>query len=80
MPIALYMDHHVPRSITDGLRLRGVDWGMYPGSGTDRNSGYPRRFGECGTVFTALVMSYSRGEYQEATFIVNLPRRVQGFL
>ncbi len=25
MPIQLYMDHHVPRAITLGLRLRGVD-------------------------------------------------------
>ena len=25
MTIALYMDHHVPRAITAGLRLRGVD-------------------------------------------------------
>lgn len=25
MPIALYMDHNVPRQITDGLRLRQVD-------------------------------------------------------
>jgi Domain of unknown function (DUF5615) len=25
MPIALYMDQHVPRAITLGLRLRGVD-------------------------------------------------------
>ncbi len=25
MPIALYMDHHVPRAITAGLRSRGVD-------------------------------------------------------
>ncbi|MCZ6872930.1 MAG: DUF5615 family PIN-like protein [bacterium] len=25
MPIAFYMDHHVPRAITVGLRLRGVD-------------------------------------------------------
>lgn len=25
MPIKLYMDHHVPRAITLGLRLRGVD-------------------------------------------------------
>ncbi len=25
MPIAFYMDHHVPRAITLGLRLRGVD-------------------------------------------------------
>ena len=25
MAIALYMDHHVPRAITHGLRLRGVD-------------------------------------------------------
>ncbi len=23
--LAIYMDHHIPRSITDGLRLRGVD-------------------------------------------------------
>ena len=23
--LALYMDHHVPRAITEGLRLRGVD-------------------------------------------------------
>ncbi len=25
MTIKLYMDHHVPRAITEGLRLRGVD-------------------------------------------------------
>jgi hypothetical protein len=25
MPIAFYMDHHVPRAITLGLHLRGVD-------------------------------------------------------
>jgi predicted nuclease of predicted toxin-antitoxin system len=25
MSIALYMDHHVPRAITLGLRMRGVD-------------------------------------------------------
>jgi predicted nuclease of predicted toxin-antitoxin system len=25
MPIALYMDHHVPRAITAGLRSRGID-------------------------------------------------------
>jgi hypothetical protein len=25
MPLALYMDQHVPRAITLGLRLRGVD-------------------------------------------------------
>jgi predicted nuclease of predicted toxin-antitoxin system len=25
MSIALYMDQHVPRAITNGLRLRGVD-------------------------------------------------------
>jgi predicted nuclease of predicted toxin-antitoxin system len=25
MAIAFYMDHHVPRAITAGLRLRGVD-------------------------------------------------------
>jgi len=25
MAIALYMDQHVPRAITVGLRLRGVD-------------------------------------------------------
>lgn len=25
MALAFYMDHHVPRSITVGLRLRGVD-------------------------------------------------------
>ena len=25
MPLGLYMDHHVPRAITDGLRMRGVD-------------------------------------------------------
>jgi predicted nuclease of predicted toxin-antitoxin system len=25
MPIALYMDQHVPRAITSGLRLRGID-------------------------------------------------------
>ena len=25
MPIALYMDQHIPRAVTAGLRLRGVD-------------------------------------------------------
>lgn len=25
MAVPLYMDHHVPRAITDGLRLRGID-------------------------------------------------------
>ena len=25
MPVSLYMDHHVPKAITVGLRLRGVD-------------------------------------------------------
>jgi hypothetical protein len=25
MSIGLYMDQHVPKAITDGLRLRGVD-------------------------------------------------------
>ena len=25
MPVAFYMDHHVPRAITLGRRLRGVD-------------------------------------------------------
>lgn len=25
MPVALYMDHHVPHAITLGLRLRGLD-------------------------------------------------------
>jgi len=25
MSVGLYMDHHVPRSITMGLRVRGVD-------------------------------------------------------
>ncbi len=25
MALKLYMDHHVPRAITNGLRMRGVD-------------------------------------------------------
>lgn len=25
MAVAFYIDHHIPRAITDGLRLRGVD-------------------------------------------------------
>ncbi|MDA0834977.1 MAG: DUF5615 family PIN-like protein [Planctomycetota bacterium] len=25
MTVALYMDHHVPKAITEGLRLRGID-------------------------------------------------------
>lgn len=25
MPVALYMDEHIPKAITDGLRERGVD-------------------------------------------------------
>lgn len=25
MPVALYMDVHIPRAITSGLRLRGID-------------------------------------------------------
>ena len=25
MPLALYLDHHVPRAVAQGLRIRGVD-------------------------------------------------------
>lgn len=25
MAVAVYMDHHVPRAVTNGLRLRGID-------------------------------------------------------
>ena len=38
MPVGLYMDHHVPRPITSGLRLRGVDVLMAAEDGADRLS------------------------------------------
>jgi uncharacterized protein with PIN domain len=36
MSIKLYMDHHVNRAITDGLRLRGVDVRTAQEDGTQR--------------------------------------------
>jgi predicted nuclease of predicted toxin-antitoxin system len=36
MTLALYMDHHVPRAITEGLRLRDVDFITALENGTDR--------------------------------------------
>ncbi|HZO25773.1 MAG TPA: DUF5615 family PIN-like protein [Chloroflexota bacterium] len=38
MPVGLYMDHHVPRPITSGLRLRGVDVLTAAEDGTNRLS------------------------------------------
>jgi predicted nuclease of predicted toxin-antitoxin system len=36
MAISLYMDHHVPKAITTGLRLRGVDVITCYEDGTDQ--------------------------------------------
>jgi len=36
MPVGLYMDHHVPRPITSGLHLRGVDVLTAAEDGADR--------------------------------------------
>lgn len=36
MPVSLYMDHHVPKAITVGLRLRGVDVVTAHEDGTDQ--------------------------------------------
>ena len=36
MPLALYMDHHVPKAITNGLRSRGVDVITAHEDGTDQ--------------------------------------------
>ncbi len=36
MPLALYMDHHVPKAITNGLRARGVDVITAHEDGTDQ--------------------------------------------
>ena len=38
MPVGLYMDHHVPRPVTSGLRLRGVDVLTAAEDGADRLS------------------------------------------
>ena len=38
MPVAFYMDVHVPQAITEQLRLRGVDVLAATGEGTDRLS------------------------------------------
>lgn len=38
MPVSLYMDHHVPKAITTGLRLRGVDVLTSYEDGTDQLS------------------------------------------
>jgi predicted nuclease of predicted toxin-antitoxin system len=36
MTVSLYMDHHVPKPITTGLRLRGVDVLTAYEDGTDQ--------------------------------------------
>ena len=36
MPVSLYMDHHVPKVITVGLRLRGIDVVASHEDGTDQ--------------------------------------------
>ena len=36
MPVSLYMDHHVPKAITIGLRLRGIDILSAYEDGTDQ--------------------------------------------
>jgi hypothetical protein len=36
MTVSLYMDHHVPKAITIGLRLRGVDVVTAYEDGTDQ--------------------------------------------
>ena len=52
MAIGLYMDHHVPRVITTGLRLRGVDVITAYEDGADRmdDSELLDRAGELGRV------------------------------
>jgi hypothetical protein len=52
MPIAFYMDHHVPRAITLGLRLRGVDVITAHEDGTSEldDAGLLDRAGELGRV------------------------------
>ena len=39
MPVALYMDQHIPRAITFGLRARGVDVLTTQEDGTERFRG-----------------------------------------
>jgi len=50
--ISLYMDHHVPRAITEGLRLRGVDiiTAYKDGAGEMDDSPLLDRAGELGRV------------------------------
>ena len=36
MPVSLYMDHHIPKAITLGLRLRGIDILTSYEDGTDQ--------------------------------------------
>ena len=52
MPIALYMDHHVPRAITLGLRLREADVITAYEDGTSEldDAGVLDRAGELGRV------------------------------
>ena len=52
MPIALYMDHHVPRAITLGLRLRKADVITAYEDGTNRldDAGVLDRASELGRV------------------------------
>jgi hypothetical protein len=52
MAIALYMDQHVPRAITTGLRLRGVDviTAYEDGTGRMDDSELLDRAGELGRV------------------------------
>ena len=51
--IPLYMDHHVPRAITEGLRLRGIDVITAYDDGTSDmgDSALLDRAGELGRVF-----------------------------
>jgi Domain of unknown function (DUF5615) len=50
--LALYMDHHIPRAITEGLRLRGIDViTAYEDSASDMDdSALLDRAGELGRV------------------------------
>lgn len=73
--LALYMDHHIPRAITEGLRLRGVDviTAYEDGSSDMDDSALLDRAGELGRIlFTQdddLLAEATRRQREGASFV-----------
>ncbi len=47
MPISFYMDEHIPKAITLGLRMRGIDVLTAQEDGKEGNPDPESRPGEC---------------------------------